>query len=97
MWDLEEFFKTYLPDSHILKDFPEDVKQMLKERDGGWYAWPSHIDSDDAREQWPPTAQCYADEENYLWNCGIIWNKKLLDQLGISIKNLRTKIGRAHV
>ncbi len=91
VWDLEEFFKTYLPDSHILKDFPEDVKQMLKERDGGWYAWPSHIDSDDAREQWPPTAQCYADEENYLWNCGIIWNKKLLDQLGISIKNLRTK------
>lgn len=91
VWDLEEFFETYLPDSHILKDFPEDVKNMLEERDGGWYAWPSHIDSDDAREYWPPSAQCYADEEEYLWNCGIIWNKKLLDKLGISAEDLRTK------
>ncbi len=91
VWDLEEFFETYLPDSHILRDFPQDVLKMLKERDGGWYAWPSHIDSDDAREQWPPSAECYADEKEYLWNCGIIWNKKLLDELGISIQQLQTK------
>ena len=91
VWDLEEFFETYLPDSHILRDFPEDVKEMLKERDGGWYAWPSHIDSDDARNQWPPTAECYADEEEYLWNCGIIWNRRLLDELGLSIEHLETK------
>ncbi len=91
VWELEEFLETYLPDSHILQDFPEDVKDMLIERDGGWYAWPSHIDSDDARKHWPPSARCYADEEAYLWNCGIIWNRKLLEELGLSVSQLRTK------
>ncbi len=91
VWDLEEFFQTYLPDSHILQDFPKDVRKMLEERDGGWYAWPSHIDSDDARKHWLPSAECYADEEEYLWNCGIIWNRKLLEILGISLEELGQK------
>lgn len=38
VWDLEEFFEKYLPGSHILKDFPEDVKEQLIKRDGGFYA-----------------------------------------------------------
>ena len=91
VWDLEEFFQTYLPESHILKDFPEDVKELLRERDGGWYAWPSHIDSEDARRHWPPSAQCYADEGEYLWNTGIIWNRALLHRLGLSVEDVRTK------
>ncbi|MCI8489366.1 MAG: hypothetical protein HFJ04_03800 [Lachnospiraceae bacterium] len=91
VWDLEEFFKTYLPDSHILKDFPEDIREKLVERDGGWYAWPSHIDSEDARKHWVPSAKCYVDEEKYLWNTGIIWNRELLNKLDISADECKTK------
>lgn len=91
VWDLEEFFKTYLPDSHILKDFPEDIREKLMERDGGWYAWPSHIDSEDARKHWVPSAKCYVDEEKYLWNTGIIWNRELLNKLDISADECKTK------
>lgn len=91
VWDLEEFFREYLPESHILKDFPEDVKASLVKRDGGFYAWPSHIDSDDARKRWPPSAKCYADEKDYLWNIGIIWNRDLLEELDLSVEKLKTK------
>lgn len=29
VWDMKTFLETYDPDSHLLKDFPEDVKQAL--------------------------------------------------------------------
>lgn len=91
VWDLQEFLETYCPDSHILKDFPEDLKNELIDRDGAWYAYPSHINSADAREYWKPCAQIYEEKEKYNYNNGIIWNKKLLERLGISADELQTE------
>ena len=48
VWNLEEFLKKYDP-SGLLANFPQDIKQALVQRDGGWYAFPSHMDSADAR------------------------------------------------
>lgn len=89
VWNIEEFFKTYKPDSHLLYKFPEDVKQELIQRDGGWYAIPSHINSAAARDIWKPT-KYYEEAVKYNNNNAIIWNKKLLETAGLSIEDLQT-------
>ena len=38
VWNLEEFLKKYDPSSELLTNFPQDIKQALVQRDGGWYA-----------------------------------------------------------
>lgn len=91
VWDLEEFLKTYRPDSHILKEFPEDIKYELKKRDGGWYAWPSHINSRDARKIWPASAPCYQEAAEYGENKCIMWNRSLLKLLGLDAEELKTE------
>ena len=91
VWRLDEFLEKYCPDSHILKDFPEDIKQALIKRDGAWYAYPSHINSADARKIWEPCDQYYWDLTNYSDNNGIMWNRDLLEQLGISVDELSTE------
>ncbi len=91
VWDLEEFLRQYLPDSHLLQDFPEDVKEGLMQRDGGWYAYPSHLYCGDVAEIWPPSSQCYQDMVDYGYNNGIIWNKRLLGELGLDARRLRTE------
>ena len=52
VWNLEEFLKKYKPDSHLFKDFPEDLKKEMIRRDRAWYALPSLIYSEDARAYW---------------------------------------------
>ena len=37
VWNLDELLQQYLPDSHLLVDYPKDLKTLLMERDGGWY------------------------------------------------------------
>lgn len=90
-WDLEEFFKKYLPDAQFLKNFPEDVKQALIKRDGGWYAFPSHLARGDVTKIWKASSECYEDMVEYLSNSGIIWNRKILKELGLEVENLRTQ------
>lgn len=90
VWRIDEFLEAYKPDSHILQDFPEDVKRELVRRDGAWYAFPSHINSADAREQWKSSP--YMEEVvMYNDNNAIIWNKNLLQQAGLEEENLRTQ------
>ena len=36
VWDMQTFLETYAPDSHLLTDFPEDIKQALIDTYGGW-------------------------------------------------------------
>ena len=43
VWKIEELLKKYDPSSHLLTQFPADIKQRLVVRDGGWYAYPSHM------------------------------------------------------
>ena len=76
VWRLDEFLQKYKSDSHLLTSFPEDIKAELIKRDGAWYAFPSHMNSEDAREKWPPTTR-YEIVTKYGNNNAIIWNKKL--------------------
>jgi len=90
VWRLDEFLETYRPDSHLLQDFPEDVRRELVKRDGGWYAFPSHINSADARQKWktvPYMEQVVLNNDNN----AIMWNRKLLNQMGLSVENLQTQ------
>lgn len=91
VWELEEFLEKYCPGSHLLKEFPEDVKRALIKRDGAWYAYPSHINSADARKIWEPCDSYYEDLVNYSDNNAIMWNRSLLEQLGISLEELSTE------
>ncbi len=91
VWNLEEFLQAYCPDSHLLTQFPEDIRQALVKRDGAWYAYPSHINSSDARRIWKPSSQYYEDYIRCDYNNAVIWNKSLLHRLGISQEELHTE------
>lgn len=91
VWKMEEFLKTYCPDSHLLKEFPEDIKQELIKRDGDWYAYPSHMNSEDSRIVWKPASKFYEDWNAYSDNNGIIWNKALLEEAGLKAEELNTE------
>ncbi|WP_440321320.1 hypothetical protein [Laedolimicola sp.] len=91
VWKLDEFLETYCPDSHILTEFPEDIKYELIKRDGAWYAWPSHINSRDARKIWKASAPRYREISELGNPGGIMWNRKLLEELGIEAEELQTE------
>ncbi|PWW02559.1 putative aldouronate transport system substrate-binding protein [Paenibacillus cellulosilyticus] len=93
VWDLEEFLKKYDPDSHILKDFPADVKAVIEERDGGFYAYPSHINSEDARKVYPPSGQFYIDTVDYASNGGMLVNTNILKEIGMTLDDIKTEQG----
>ncbi len=87
VWNLEEFLKKYKPDSHLLKDFPEDIRYELEKRDGGWFAYPSHMSSPDNRKKWKPD-EYYRQETEFSWNLVIMWNKELLQELDLNVQEL---------
>ncbi len=91
VWDLQELLERYCPDSHLLSGgFPEDMKQELVRRDGAWYAYPSHINSMDAKEIWG-SSPYYDEMDQYSTTLAVIWNRSLLDRLGLAIEDLQTK------
>ena len=47
VWDMQTFLETYDPDSHLLKDFPDDIRKALTDVYGNWYSYPSHMESKD--------------------------------------------------
>lgn len=89
VWKLDEFLETYKPDSHLLTDFPEDTKTELIRRDGAWYAYPSHMNSEDAREHWK-TPSYMEEVVRYNDNNAIMWNRALLEQAGLQTDALGT-------
>jgi putative aldouronate transport system substrate-binding protein len=93
VWELDEFLKKYDPDSHLLSDFPADVKETIISRDGGFYAYPSHINSEDARSVYPPSGQFYVDLIDYGSNSGILVNGNLLKEAGLTLDDIKTEAG----
>lgn len=93
VWDLEEFLKKYDPKSHLLKDFPKDVKQQMIKHYGGWYAIGSHMTSNDTRKVYPPSSDYFADVTKYAENKGVIVNANLLKEAGIKLSDLKTEDG----
>lgn len=94
VWDLDELLKTYVPDSHLFKNFPADLKENLVERDGGWYTYPSHMNSEDYESIWG-----YCDEETeefyratkYDNRNSIFLRKAYLEQLNINVNDIKTE------
>lgn len=93
VWKLDEFLQKYNPQSHLLKDFPADIKKQLVKRDGDWYAIPSHMASDDLKKQFPASSAYFADKAKYGDNKGIYINSNLLKQAGLSLDDLKTEDG----
>ncbi len=91
VWELDELLETYCPDSHLLTKFPEDMKQEQIRQYGGFYAYPSNINSDDARKLWPERTDYYGNLVRYRQNHGILWNRALLKQAGLSEDDLKTE------
>lgn len=90
VWKLDEFLEKYKPDSHLLKDFPEDLKEEMIRRDGAWYALPSHINSEEARDYWK-LDDFWSNYQEYSDNNAIIWNKELLQEFGLHTEQLQTE------
>lgn len=93
VWELEEFLTKYDPESHLLKDFPADVKKQMVKHYGGWYAIGSHMTSDDAREVYPPSSDYFADVAKYSENKGVIVNANMMKEAGIELSDLKTEDG----
>lgn len=91
VWNLDELLETYDPDSHLFETFPEDIKQALILRDGGWYAYPSHMSSEDARAIYPPSDEYYSDAIKYRNGNAIMFNTNLMEEAGINIEDLTTE------
>lgn len=92
VWDMEEFLTQYDPESPLLKGgYPEDVKQRQIERDGGWYAFASHLNSPGSREIFPPCDEYYTWDIQYGENYGILWNDTVLKEFDLKVEDLRTE------
>lgn len=93
VWKMEEFLQTYDPDSHLLTDFPQDIKETVIYKFGDWYAWPSHLESADMRKVYPITAQALLDNVTKGHNAAIMFNKTIMDELGITREDVQTEAG----
>lgn len=95
VWTMREFFETYMPESHVLTDFPKDIETALSARDGGWYSFPSHIISADNRAIWglnPATEELWMSTD-WREGRGVLFNETLMEQLGITEEELTTESG----
>lgn len=94
VWDLQEFFETYDPDSPMINgSYPEDEKQALINMYGGWYSLSSHIETPDNREIYPPDDECWVDVVEKGSNSCIMFNKDIMDELGITEEDVSTEQG----
>ena len=91
VWKIEELMNTYLPDSHLLADYPEDVKKELIRRDGDWYGLSSELHSPLNQKKYGEPEEFYRELLQLGNRCGIIWNKALLKRLGLSPNGPRTE------
>ena len=93
VWEVEEFLQTYAPDSHLLTEFPQDIKDAVVYKFGGWYSLPSHLESSDLREKYTITEQAYIDNVTKGHNSAIMFNQAIMDELGITREDVQTEAG----
>lgn len=92
VFTMEELMETYDPDSHLLVDFPEDIKQKHIDTWGDWYALPSHLESPDLRKQYEPKPM-YLDSVAYSHNSAVMFNETIMKELGITLEDVQTEQG----
>jgi len=96
VWDIQEFFETYMPESAIINgQFPEDIKKALITRDGGWYCISSHLQSVDNEKIWG-----VSDATKDYWNgmktenqFTIAFNQVMMEELGLTKEDITTEQG----
>lgn len=93
VWSVEEFFETYDPDSSYLRNFPEDIKNALINKYGGWYSLPSHIESADHRVTYPMSCDIFEDNVTKGQNTSIMFNENIMEELGITAEDVQTESG----
>lgn len=93
VWDMQEFLEKYDPDSWLLEGYPEDHKQALIDRFGGWYSLASHIETADNRKVFPPDDECWVDVVEKGTNSCIMFDKNIMDALGITEEMVSTEEG----
>lgn len=93
VWPMEEFLQQYDSESHLLTDFPEDIKNAVIYKYGGWYSLPSHMCSNDNRVTNPPSSQVYVDNVTKGHNSAIMFNQTIMDALGITQEDVQTEKG----
>lgn len=93
VWELDEFLQQYDPQSHLLTSFPADVKQTIVSRDGGFYAYPSHMQSEEARKAYPPSGQFFVDLVDYASNGALVVNADILEEAGLTLEDIQTESG----
>jgi len=93
VWTMEEFYETYDPESHIINNFPEDIKQAVIRKFGDWYSFPSHQESKDSREIYPITSEKFVDNVTKGRNTSIMFNRTLMEALNITEEDVRTEAG----
>lgn len=93
VWDMQTFLETYDPDSHLLKDFPDDIRKALTDVYGNWYSYPSHMESKNNRKVFPPDDQIWVDVVEKGSNGCIMFNKEIMDTVGITPEDVQTEEG----
>ncbi|MGN0972124.1 MAG: extracellular solute-binding protein [Aristaeellaceae bacterium] len=91
VYTIPEFLEQYDPDSHLLKDFPEDVKKAITDAYGDWWFFPSHMDSVDHRVTYPLCSEAYVNNVVYGANSAIMFNTKIMEDLGITQEDVQTQ------
>lgn len=91
VWKIEELMNTCLPQSHLLTDYPEDIKTKLIQRDGDWYGLSSDLHSPDNQKKYKEADPFYREFQQQGSRKGIIWNKALLKRLGLPSNGPRTE------
>ena len=92
VWNLDEFIQKYDPDSHLLKDFPSDVRSGIEKRDGGFYAYPSHLVSYE-EDYYPITTGIYSDNLKFGQNGALVVNSNILKEAGLTLDDINTESG----
>lgn len=91
VWTLQELLEQYDPESHLLTDFPEDVKEAIIRQYGDWWFYPSHMNSKDNMAIYPPSSETYENNLNYGENTAIMFNQTMMDELGLTQEDVQTE------
>ncbi|MCR4882278.1 MAG: extracellular solute-binding protein [Clostridiales bacterium] len=91
VYTIPEFVEKYDPESHLLVDFPEDVKKAIVDAYGDFWFFPSHMESVQHRETYPLCSQAYINNVVYGQNSSIMFNQKIMDDLGLTQEDVQTQ------
>lgn len=90
VYTLTELLEQYDPESHLLSDFPEDIKEAITRQYGDWWFYPSHMSSKDNMALYPPS-DTYVKNMNYGENTAIMFNQTMMDELGLTQEDVQTE------